>query len=50
MEVTCPRCKRQTSGWLLKRADICSPKYWGRCIRQPEDILRKEQEKKEKSK
>lgn len=39
--VICPRCKRPTSGWPIKRQDRCSPKDWGRCIRQPEDIMAK---------
>lgn len=31
----CPRCKREMVGWPLKRADVCSPKYWVSCIRSP---------------
>jgi len=40
-EVICPRCKRLAVGWPLKRADICSPKYWRNCIREPESVLTK---------
>lgn len=36
--VTCPRCKREARGWPLKRADLCSPKHWVYCIRDPWDI------------
>ena len=36
--VRCPRCGREAVGWLLKRADVCSPKDWGVCIREPETI------------
>lgn len=33
--VLCPRCNRPMVGWPIKRADICSPKYWANCIRNP---------------
>lgn len=35
-ERICPRCKRATDGWPLRRADVCSPRWWGRCIRTPQ--------------
>lgn len=31
----CPRCRRPTRGWLLKRADVCAPTDWVHCIREP---------------
>ena len=37
--VICPRCKRRAEGWPLRRADICSPKNWVNCIRDPYVIL-----------
>jgi len=37
--VVCPRCNRVTTGWPLHRADVCSPKDWGECIRQPGVII-----------
>lgn len=39
-EIICPRCKRPVTGWLLKRADVCSPKDWATCIRQPEAVMK----------
>lgn len=36
--VTCPRCKREAVGWPLSRHDVCSPKDWVKCIREPEVI------------
>lgn len=40
--VTCPRCKRWTTGWPLKRADVCSPADWVDCIREPSVIVNQE--------
>lgn len=34
----CPRCKRVATGWLLKRADVCSPKHYAQCMRQVADV------------
>ena len=42
--MTCPRCKREAVGWPLKRPDICSPKGWAYCIRDPEDIIKAKKE------
>lgn len=39
--VTCPRCKREAYGWPLKRADVCAPKEWVHCLRNPETIIAK---------
>lgn len=39
--MTCPRCQRETHGWPLRRADVCSPKAWVACIRNPEVIQAK---------
>ena len=33
----CPRCHRPAVGWILQRADVCSPADWGRCVREPRD-------------
>ena len=38
----CPRCKREAVGWLLKRADVCSPKEWAHCLRELDAIAAKE--------
>ena len=43
--VLCPRCNRMTTGWLLKRADICAPAAWSFCIRDPRRIAEREAEK-----
>lgn len=40
MTTQCDRCKRETNGWPLKRADVCSPKHWARCIRQPRNVAK----------
>jgi hypothetical protein len=45
MVMICPRCGRQAVGWPLKRADVCSPKNWVDCIRNPEDIIAKQKPK-----
>lgn len=29
----CARCQRLATGWLLKRADVCAPADWAKCIR-----------------
>ena len=29
----CLRCGRVLDPWPLRRADVCSPKHWARCIR-----------------
>lgn len=34
---TCDRCGREASDWPIKRGDVCSPRSWVRCIRQPKD-------------
>jgi hypothetical protein len=34
-EVICPRCKRPTMGWPLKRRDTCGGKDAVYCIRDP---------------
>lgn len=34
-EKVCPRCRRITSGWGLKRGDRCAPDRWVSCIREP---------------
>ena len=34
----CPRCKREAVGWPLRRADVCSPRDWAVCIREPETV------------
>lgn len=44
----CPRCKREATGWPLRRADLCSPRDWVNCIRNPEAIITKERERQEK--
>lgn len=36
--VICPRCKREAVGWPLKRRDICSPKDWIYCLREPNTV------------
>ena len=35
IRTTCLRCKRVTEGWPLVRPDVCSPKGWVQCIRNP---------------
>jgi hypothetical protein len=37
----CPRCKRVAVGWPLRRADVCAPKGWIHCLREPETIASK---------
>ena len=37
----CPRCKREAVGWPWRRPDVCSPKTWASCIREPEAIMEK---------
>ena len=53
-EGCCPRCGREISGglaiftvgvlsgWMRRRADVCSPKGWATCIRQWDNILKAE--------
>lgn len=40
--MTCPRCQREATGWPLQRADVCSPKEWASCLRNPETIIAKQ--------
>lgn len=40
MGVTCNRCGREAVGWPLARADLCSPRDWVSCIREPESVVR----------
>ncbi len=37
--IVCPRCQREALGWPLRRADLCSPKGWAFCLREPEAIV-----------
>jgi len=37
----CPRCQREAIGWPLRRADVCAPKGWQYCLREPEAIAKK---------
>jgi hypothetical protein len=37
----CPRCRRPMVGWPLVRPDLCSPKGWVSCIRNPEAVAAK---------
>ncbi len=37
--VVCPRCQREALGWPLRRADLCGPKDWAFCLREPEQII-----------
>lgn len=39
--VICPRCKRVAVGWPLKRGDVCAPKYYTYCLREPSVIRAK---------
>jgi len=41
-EIVCPRCKRIAKGWPLHRPDVCSPKEWMNCIREPTVIEAKQ--------
>jgi hypothetical protein len=41
MKIICPRCKREAVGWPLLRVDVCAPKYWVKCLREPETIIKK---------
>jgi hypothetical protein len=38
-QLLCDRCGRPVVGWLLKRADVCSPDRWENCIREPQAVL-----------
>jgi hypothetical protein len=38
-EIICPRCKRPTLGWPLKRPDKCSEKRAVHCMRDPQAVL-----------
>jgi hypothetical protein len=38
----CPRCEREAVGWVLRRADVCAPKGWAHCLREPSVILAKQ--------
>jgi hypothetical protein len=48
MEVICPRCKRKAVGWPLRRKDLCSPKHWANCIREPSRIIELAEKKNKK--
>ena len=46
VEVECPKCGRKVdiNSWLL-RPNRCSPDDWGRCIREPEWLNVKAEER-----